>query len=135
VPVTLGNFLTPLMLGARDLAFPRLNLLSWYLFVATGIVALYAVVAGGVDTGWTFYTPLTSLYSKGHVVAAIIAIFIAGFSSIATGLNFIVSIHKLRAPGMGWYRMPAFLWSVLRDQRHAHPGDPSARDDTAVGGV
>ncbi|MGJ0534397.1 cytochrome c oxidase subunit I [Methylocystis sp.] len=112
VPVTLGNFLTPLMLGARDLAFPRLNLLSWYLFMAAGFVALYAVVAGGVDTGWTFYTPLTSLYSKGHVVAAIIAIFIAGFSSIATGLNFIVTIHKLRAPGMGWYRMPVFLWSL-----------------------
>ncbi|MBI5013527.1 MAG: cbb3-type cytochrome c oxidase subunit I, partial [Methylocystis sp.] len=69
VPVTLGNFLTPLMLGARDLAFPRLNLLSWYLFMVAGFVALYAVLAGGVDTGWTFYTPLTSLYSKGHVVA------------------------------------------------------------------
>ena len=112
VPVTLGNFLAPLMLGARDLAFPRLNLLSWYLFMVAGVVALYAVVGGGVDTGWTFYTPLTSFYSKGHVIAAVVAIFIAGFSSIATGLNFIVTIHKLRAPGMTWYRMPVFLWSL-----------------------
>ena len=112
VPVTLGNFLVPLMLGARDLAFPRLNLLSWYLFLAAGLVALYAIVIGGVDTGWTFYTPLTSFYSKGHVVAAVAAIFIAGFSSIATGLNFIVTIHKLRAPGMTWYKMPVFLWSL-----------------------
>ncbi|WP_442756809.1 cytochrome c oxidase subunit I [Methylocystis sp. JAN1] len=112
VPVTLGNFLVPLMLGARDLAFPRLNLLSWYLFVLAGLVALYALVAGGVDTGWTFYTPLSSFYSNGHVVAAVVAIFISGFSSIATGLNFIVSIHKLRAPGMTFYRMPVFLWSL-----------------------
>ncbi|HUI22303.1 MAG TPA: cbb3-type cytochrome c oxidase subunit I [Methylocella sp.] len=112
IPVTLGNFLVPLMLGARDLAFPRLNLLSWYLFVLAGLVALYALFAGGVDTGWTFYTPLTTLYSKGHVVATVIAIIIAGFSSIATGLNFIVSIHRLRAPGMTWYKMPVFLWSL-----------------------
>jgi cytochrome c oxidase subunit 1 len=112
VPTTLGNFLVPLMLGARDLAFPRLNLISWYLFVAAGLVALYAMIAGGVDTGWTFYTPLSSFYSNGHVVATIVAIFIAGFSSIATGLNFIVSIHKLRAPGMTWHRMPVFLWSL-----------------------
>jgi len=112
VPTTLGNFLVPLMLGARDLAFPRLNLLSWYLFILAGLVALYALIVGGVDTGWTFYTPLTSFYSKGHVVATIVAVFIAGFSSIATGLNFIVSIHKLRAPGMTWHRMPVFLWSL-----------------------
>jgi cytochrome c oxidase subunit 1 len=112
VPVTLGNFLVPLMTGARDLAFPRLNLLSWYLFVLAGMVALYALFVGGVDTGWTFYTPLTSAYSKGHVVATAAAIIIAGFSSIATGLNFIVSIHRLRAPGMTWYKMPVFLWSL-----------------------
>jgi cytochrome c oxidase subunit I len=112
VPATLGNFLVPLMLGARDLAFPRLNLLSWYLFILAGFVALYALIVGGVDTGWTFYTPLTSFYSQGHVVATVVAVFIAGFSSIATGLNFIVSIHKLRAPGMTWYKMPVFLWSL-----------------------
>lgn len=112
VPVTLGNFLVPLMIGARDLAFPRLNLLSWYLFVIAGAVVLYALFAGGVDTGWTFYTPLSSNYSKGHLVAAVTGVFIAGFSSIATGLNFIVTIHRLRAPGLTWYRMPVFLWSL-----------------------
>jgi cytochrome c oxidase subunit I len=112
VPVTLGNFLVPLMLGARDLAFPRLNLVSWYLFVIAGIIILYSLFAGGVDTGWTFYTPLSTNYAKGHVVAVVVGIFISGFSSIATGLNFIVSIHRLRAPGMTWYRMPVFLWSL-----------------------
>lgn len=112
VPVTLGNFLVPLMLGARDLAFPKLNLFSWYLFMLGGIVVLCALFAGGVDTGWTFYTPLTTAYAKGHVVAAVVGIFIAGFSSIATGLNFIVTIHRLRAPGMTWFRMPVFLWSL-----------------------
>jgi cytochrome c oxidase subunit I len=112
VPVTLGNFLVPLMTGARDLAFPRINLLSWYLFVLAGAAVLYALFVGGLDTGWTFYTPLSSLYSKGHVAAAAIAIVISGFSSIATGLNFIISIHRLRAPGMTWYKMPVFLWSL-----------------------
>ncbi|MGH6846661.1 MAG: cytochrome c oxidase subunit I, partial [Methylocella sp.] len=112
VPTTLGNFVIPLMLGARDLAFPRLNLISWYLFVAAGAAVIYSMLAGGVDTGWTFYTPLTSAYSKGHVVATVVAIFIAGFSSIATGLNFIITIHRLRAPGMTWYKMPVFLWSL-----------------------
>ena len=112
VPVTLGNFLVPLMLGARDLAFPKLNLISWYLYILAGAAALYSLIAGGVDTGWTFYTPLTTAYSKGHVVATVVAIFIAGFSSIATGLNFIISIHTLRAPGMTWYKMPVFLWSL-----------------------
>jgi cytochrome c oxidase subunit I len=112
VPATLGNFIVPLMLGARDLAFPRLNLASWYLFNLGGAVTLYALFVGGLDTGWTFYTPLSSDYAKGQVVAAVLGIFIAGFSSIATGLNFIVTIHRLRAPGMGWYRMPVFLWSL-----------------------
>jgi heme/copper-type cytochrome/quinol oxidase subunit 2 len=109
---TLGNFLVSLMLGARDLAFPRLNLLSWYLFVAAGLVVLYALFVGGVDTGWTFYTPLASTYSRSHVVAAVAGVFIAGFSSIAPGLNFIVTIHRLRAPGMTRYKMPVFLWSL-----------------------
>jgi cytochrome c oxidase subunit 1 len=112
VPVTLGNFLIPLMLGARDLAFPRLNLFSWYLFMLGGAVTLWALFAGGLDTGWTFYTPLSTMYSNSHVVLAAVGIFISGFSSIATGLNFIVSIHRLRAPGMTWYRMPVFLWSL-----------------------
>ncbi|MGH6796090.1 MAG: cytochrome c oxidase subunit I [Methylocella sp.] len=112
VPTTLGNFVIPLMLGARDVAFPRLNLISWYLFAAAGIVLLWALFAGGIDTGWTFYTPLASAYSHSHVVAAVVAIFISGFSSIATGLNFIVTIHRLRAPGMTWHKMPVFLWSL-----------------------
>jgi cytochrome c oxidase subunit I len=112
VPVTLGNFLVPLMLGARDLAFPRLNLFTWYLFLTGGAITLWALFVGGVDAGWTFYTPLSSMYSKGHVVLAAVGIFISGFASIATGLNFIVTIHRLRAPGLSWYRMPVFLWSI-----------------------
>jgi len=112
VPVTLGNFLVPLMIGARDLAFPKINLLSWYLFIAGGACILWAILAGGVDTGWTFYVPLSSDYAMGHVTLAVVGVFITGFSSILTGLNFIVSIHRLRAPGMTWYRMPIFLWSL-----------------------
>ena len=112
VPVTLGNFVLPLMLGARDLAFPRLNLLSWYLFIAGGLITLWALFWGGLDTGWTFYTPLSTGYTQGHVVAAVIGIFLAGFSSIATGINLIVTIHRLRAPGLGWFRLPVFAWSL-----------------------
>lgn len=112
IPNVLGNFILPLMLGARDLAFPRLNLASWYLFIAGGGLALYAIVAGGVDTGWTFYTPYSSTYSNGHVMLMAMGIFIAGFSSIATGLNFIVTIHTLRAPGLTWFRLPLFVWSL-----------------------
>jgi cytochrome c oxidase subunit 1 len=112
VPVTLGNFVVPLMIGARDLAFPRINLLSWYLFMIGGFVTLYALFVGGLDTGWTFYAPLSTNYAMGNVVAALVGIFIAGFSSIATGLNIIVTIHQLRAPGMTWYRMPIFIWSL-----------------------
>ena len=112
IPTTLGNFLIPLMIGARDLAFPRLNLASWYLFILSAVLILVAVLWGGVDTGWTFYTPYSTLYANSHVTLAIAAIFINGFSSIFTGLNFIVSIHKMRAPGMTWFRMPLFCWSM-----------------------
>ena len=112
VPVTLGNFILPLMLGARDLAFPRLNLLSWYLFVTGGLITLWALFWGGLNTGWTFYTPLSTNYTNGHVVLAVVGIFISGFSSIATGVNFIVTIHRLRAPGLTWYRLPVFAWSL-----------------------
>ena len=111
IPATLGNFLLPLMLGARDLAFPRLNLASWYVFMAGSLFALFAVVAGGVDTGWTFYTPLSSL-TNSHVSAAAFGVFIVGFSSIMTGINFIVTIHKLRAPGLTWFRLPIFIWTM-----------------------
>jgi cytochrome c oxidase subunit 1 len=112
IPATFGNFLLPLMIGARDVAFPRLNLLSWYIFVAGAAFTLYSVFAGGVDTGWTFYTPLSSLYSNSHVIAAAAGVFVAGFSSIATGLNFISTIHMLRAPGMTWFRLPLFVWAI-----------------------
>src|SRR5215813_15644024 len=95
IPTVFGNFLLPIMIGARDLAFPRLNLLSWYLLVLGGLFELYAILSGGVDTGWTFYTPYSSQFANTHVVAALIGIFISGFSSILTGLNFITTIHKL----------------------------------------
>jgi cytochrome c oxidase subunit I len=111
IPATLGNFFIPIMIGARDLAFPRLNLLSWYLYVIGGALVLWSLLAGGVDSGWTFYTPYSSLYSKSQVVTCLVGIFIAGFSSIATGINFIVTIHKMRAPGMTWDRLPLFVWS------------------------
>ncbi len=111
VPAVLGNFLVPMMIGARDLAFPRLNLLSWYIYMFGGLFALYAMVAGGVDTGWTFYTPYSSTYSNTHVIATALGAFILGFSSILTGLNFIVTIHKMRAPGLTWFRLPLFIWA------------------------
>jgi cytochrome c oxidase subunit I len=110
IPATLGNFLIPPMIGARDLAFPRINLLSWYIYIVGGVVALTAVVRGGVDTGWTFYAPFSTTYSNTHVLLAAIGIFVAGFSSILTGLNFIVTVHKMRAPGMTWSRLPLFVW-------------------------
>jgi cytochrome c oxidase subunit I len=111
IPAVLGNFLVPIMIGAKDLAFPRINLLSWYVYVVGGIFTLWALVSGGVDTGWTFYTPFSTTFSNSFVILAGIGIFITGFSSILTGLNFIVTIHTMRAPGMTWFRMPLFIWS------------------------
>jgi cytochrome c oxidase subunit 1 len=112
IPATLGNFLLPLMIGARDLAFPRLNLASWYVFVFGSLFALFSVLAGGVDTGWTFYTPLSTLYANGFVSTAAMGVFIVGFSSIMTGINFIVTVHTLRAPGLTWFRLPIFVWTI-----------------------
>ncbi|WP_313281300.1 cytochrome c oxidase subunit I [Stutzerimonas balearica] len=112
IPSVFGNFLVPIMVGARDMAFPRLNLASWYLLVAGGLFTLYALVAGGVDTGWTFYTPYSTMFSNGHVVAVIVGVFITGFSSIFTAINIIATVHKLRAPGMTWFRLPLFVWSL-----------------------
>jgi cytochrome c oxidase subunit I len=112
VPTVLGNFLIPMMIGARDVAFPKLNLLSWYIFITAGLVLLWTLITGGVDTGWTFYTPLSTMYVTGHTFTAALAVFISGFSSILTGLNFIVTMHKMRAPGITWFRMPLFLWSM-----------------------
>jgi cytochrome c oxidase subunit 1 len=99
------------MIGAKDLAFPRINLLSWYVYVAGGLITIYALLAGGVDTGWTFYAPYSTTFSNTYVLATGLGIFINGFSSILTGLNFIVTIHTMRAPGMTWFRMPLFMWS------------------------
>jgi cytochrome c oxidase subunit 1 len=111
IPAVLGNFLIPIMIGARDLAFPRLNLASWYIYMLGGLFTLAAAAAGGVDTGWTFYTPYSSIYSNTHVALTVVGIFVTGFSSILTGLNFIVTIHTMRAPGMTWFRLPLFVWS------------------------
>jgi cytochrome c oxidase subunit 1 len=112
IPAVLGNFVIPMMIGARDVAFPKLNLLSWYLFMLGGAFVVYAVIVGGVDTGWTFYTPYSTTYANSNVVTMVAGVFIAGFGSILTGLNFIITIHKMRAPGMTWLRLPLFIWSL-----------------------
>ena len=111
VPAVFGNFLLPLMIGARDVAFPKLNLLSWYVYVVGGLLSFVAMVAGGVDTGWTFYTPYSSTYANSQVILSAVGIFITGFSSILTGVNFIATIHKMRAPGLTWFRLPLFVWA------------------------
>ena len=111
IPSGFGNFFLPVMLGARDVAFPRINLLSLYLYVIGAIIALYGMIHGGADTGWTFYTPYsTTTVTK--VVPILLGAFVIGFSSILTGLNFIVTTHTLRAPGITWMRMPLFVWSI-----------------------
>ncbi len=114
IPASLGNFFLPIMLGAKDVAFPRLNLLSWYIYFFGSIFGVLSIIMGGVDTGWTFYTPYSTTTDPDHwrVVLMVLAAFVLGFSSILTGLNFIVTVHKLRAPGMGWFDMPLFIWAV-----------------------
>ena len=112
IPATLGNFLMPLMIGARDLAFPRLNLASWYVYITGAAITLFAIFTGGVDTGWTFYTPFSSVYSNSAVIATAIGVLIVGFSSIFTAVNFIVTVHKMRAPGLTWFRLPLFVWAM-----------------------
>jgi cytochrome c oxidase subunit I len=111
IPAVLGNFLIPMMIGAKDLAFPRINLISWYIYIVGAGLYLWCIFSGGVDTGWTFYVPYSSLFANSHVIEAGLAIFIAGFSSILTGLNFVVTVHRMRAPGMTWGRLPLFVWS------------------------
>jgi cytochrome c oxidase subunit 1 len=111
IPASIGNMVLPLMLGAKDVALPRLNLVSFYFWCAGTALALYAILAGGFDTGWTFYAPY-SLYTEQAVVSIGMGVFILGFSSIFTGLNFIVTVHKLRAPGLTWFRMPLFVWAI-----------------------
>src|SRR6476659_569473 len=112
VPAILGNFVLPLMLGARDVAFPKLNLLSWYIFVLGLLFTISAMIYGGVDTGWTFYPPYSTEGSNSNVLLAGIGVFITGFSSILTGLNFMVTIHRMRAPGLTWFRLPLFIWAL-----------------------
>ena len=111
VPAVLGNFCIPLMIGARDVAFPKINLTSWYCYIAGGSCATLAIIMGGVDTGWTFYTPYSSTYSNSFVILALVGVFINGFSSILTGVNFLTTVHKMRAPGMTWFRLPLFIWA------------------------
>jgi cytochrome c oxidase subunit 1 len=111
IPATVGNFFLPIMVGAKDVAFPRLNLLSYYVYVVGALIALYSIIAGAVDTGWTFYTPY-SVNSNASVIAMTFGVFVLGFSSILTGLNFIATVHKMRAPGLHWKRLPLFVWSI-----------------------
>jgi cytochrome c oxidase subunit 1 len=112
IPAVIGNFILPIMLGAKDLAFPRLNLASWYIYMIGGIFGIIVIITGGVDTGWTFYTPYSTQYSNTKVFATTLGAFITGFSSILTGLNFLVTIHRMRAPGLTWFRLPLFVWSI-----------------------
>ena len=111
IPAALGNFVLPQTIGAKDVAFPRLNLASWYIYIVGALVAVLSIYLGSVDTGWTFYTPYSTTTST-SVVAMTLGVFILGFSSIFTGINFIVTIHKMRAPGMTWYDMPLFVWGL-----------------------
>ena len=111
VPAIMGNFVMPMQLGAIDVAFPRLNLASYYIYLIGGVLVVTAILAGNIDTGWTFYTPYSARLGS-SVIFMTLAVFIAGFSSILTGLNFIVTIHKMRAPGLTWNRLPLFVWSI-----------------------
>ena len=111
IPAALGNFILPLMLGAKDVAFPRMNLASFHLWVIGAIFFLVALVTTQLDTGWTFYTPYSTT-TQTNVIAATVGAFILGFSSIFTGLNFIVTVNTMRPPGMTWFKMPLFLWSL-----------------------
>jgi cytochrome c oxidase subunit 1 len=112
IPAIMGNFILPIMLGAKDLAFPKINLLSWYIYMIGGTFGIIVIITGGVDTGWTFYTPFSTQYSNTKVFATTLGAFITGFSSILTALNFLVTIHRMRAPGLTWYRLPLFVWSM-----------------------
>ncbi|HAR67548.1 MAG TPA: cytochrome c oxidase subunit I [Lentisphaeria bacterium] len=112
IPAILGNFCLPIMLGTKDVAFPRLNLASWYIYMIGAAICLYAIFFGNsVDTGWTFYTPY-STSSSSSVTMMTFGVFVLGFSSILTGMNFVVTVHKMRAPGMGWFEMPLFVWGI-----------------------
>ncbi len=111
IPAGLGNIFLPIMIGAKDVAFPRLNLASWYIYLAGAFIAVFSILAGGFDTGWTFYTPY-STSTDTAVISIVLGAFVMGFSSILTGINFIVTIHKLRAPGINWFNLPLFIWGL-----------------------
>lgn len=111
IPAALGNFMLPVMLGAKDVAFPRMNLASWYLWVFGAVFLIAAMALNGLDTGWTFYTPYSTT-TNSSVISATLGVFILGFSSIFTGINFIATVHTMRPKGMTWFRMPLFLWSL-----------------------
>jgi cytochrome c oxidase subunit 1 len=112
IPAVIGNFILPIMLGAKDLAFPKINLASWYIYMIGGTLGVIVIITGGVDTGWTFYTPYSTQYSNTKVFLTTLGAFITGFSSILTALNFLVTIHRMRAPGLTWFRLPLFVWSM-----------------------
>lgn len=113
IPAVFGNFVLPILIGAKDVAFPRINLMSWYMYVIGGLLAITAILlpGGPADTGWTFYVPY-SVRTNTNVIVALLAAFILGFSSILTGLNFVTTVHRLRAPGMTWFKMPLSIWSL-----------------------
>ena len=113
IPVAFGNFFLPILIGARDVAFPRLNRLSWWLYLTGAAIIFLSLSLHGrpPDTGWTFYAPL-SVESQANISVAVFGVFVLGFSSILTGLNFVTTVHRLRAPGMGWFRLPLFVWTL-----------------------
>jgi cytochrome c oxidase subunit 1 len=113
IPAVFGNFFLPIQIGAKDVAFPRLNLLSWWLYITGAGLAIYSLLSGAApaDTGWTFYAPY-SIRTGTNVSLTVFAAFVLGFSSILTGINFITTIHRMRAPGMGWFNMPLMQWSL-----------------------
>src|SRR5262249_50587862 len=111
IPAAFGNFLLPIMLGAKDVAFPKLNLLSYYIYLAGSLVVIVTMLAGGLDTGWTFYPPY-STKSITAVTPTLLGVFIIGWSTIITGINFIVTPHTIRAKGLGWMDVPLFVWSM-----------------------
>ena len=112
VPAVFGNFFIPMMIGTKDLAFPKLNIASWYVFMIGAALAAWSVLAGGIDTGWTLYPPYSTRASQSNVIPGVVGVFISGFSSIMTGLNIMVTVHKMRAPGMTWSRLPLFVWAL-----------------------
>src|ERR1700755_251849 len=126
IPAVLGNFLIPLMVGAKDLAFPRINLLSWYLYIIAGIMMMHCMATGGVDTGWTFYTPFSTAFSNTKVIEAGLAIFVSGFSSILTGLNFVSAIHRVPPPGFAGGALPPSLWPTAPPTIIRFLGPPSS---------